>query len=106
MFEQVPEGFDLNELHRLYFEAVAKALGINSWYFITSKEELDEYNDKIYKKAWDSFADVPIDEQENIEHGFLHFPTGTNRFEIWHWFDKKCSKGLNWLMYGKEKERD
>ncbi len=40
------------------------------------------------KKLWSDFADIPIDENEDIEIKFLDFPIGTNRFEIWHWFEE------------------
>jgi hypothetical protein len=49
---------------------------------------------KTFKEAWQLF-DVPIDEDENIEEPYLHFPIGTNRFEVWHWLEDyyQCSIG-------------
>lgn len=29
-----------------------------------------------------------------LEDYFLDFPVGTNRFEIWHWFDEKYPEGV------------
>ena len=36
-------------------------------------------------------------ETECIEEDFLHFPVGTNRMEIWHWFDEQHSIGVAYL---------
>ena len=38
-------------------------------------------------------------ETECIEEPFLGFPAGTNREELWHWFDKRHSKGVAYLLY-------
>ena len=39
-------------------------------------------------------------ETEELEAAFLHFPAGTNRLEVWHWFDDRYSKGVSFLLYG------
>ena len=36
---------------------------------------------------WDKLGDIPCDEDENIEESFEHFNIGTEKFEIWHWFE-------------------
>jgi len=45
---------------------------------------------------WESFADIPTVHQDDdqseyevdsIEESFLHFPVGTSRYRIWHWFE-------------------
>ena len=52
---------------------------------------------------WQAFSDVPMNpEAEKIEAPFLHFPAGTDREEIWHWFDERHSKGVAWLLYEHE----
>lgn len=45
------------------------------------------------KLLWAEFANIPIDEQDRIDVPFLDFEKGTDRFEIWHWFETKfdCS---------------
>lgn len=59
--------------------------------------------DQQIEKLWAVFADVPMDpETECMEASFLHFPAGTYREEIWHWFDEKHSKGVHYLLYGEE----
>jgi len=39
------------------------------------------------KKLWRDLGNIPIDLNENIEEPFLHFEIGTNRYDIWHWFE-------------------
>lgn len=42
---------------------------------------------------WDKLQDIPVSdgtdevEADTIEEVFLHFPVGTHREEIWHWFE-------------------
>ena len=44
---------------------------------------------------WEQLRDIPVvdsqskgdEEAETIEEPFLHFPVGTHREEIWHWFE-------------------
>lgn len=44
---------------------------------------------------WDQLANVPTAdgdgeaEVDTIETEFLHFPVGTHREEVWHWFEKQ-----------------
>lgn len=38
-------------------------------------------------EAWLEFGDVPVDEDDNTESEFKHFPVGTSKFDIWHWFE-------------------
>ena len=49
---------------------------------------------KELKQLWEEFGNVPIDNNDNIEKAFLDFPKGTDRFEIWHWFDEQCPNGV------------
>lgn len=43
---------------------------------------------------WNEFADIPIDDNDEIEQDFYHWEKGTYRFDIWHWFDEKLPNGL------------
>ena len=52
------------------------------------------------KKLWDEFSDVPVDNDDCTERGFRHFPKGTDRFEIWLWFDGLCPNGVVADLYG------
>lgn len=37
---------------------------------------------------WEELSDIPCDDSGNTEESFLGFEAGTNREEIWHWFDQ------------------
>ena len=51
-------------------------------------------NLKELKELWDEFSEVPIDNDDRIERDFKNFPKGTDRFEIWAWFDDMCPNGV------------
>ena len=40
-----------------------------------------------FDEMWEILTDIPIDEDECIEEPFLHFETGTDRYDIWHWIE-------------------
>lgn len=40
---------------------------------------------------WQDFGNVPTDDDLIIED-WEHFPAGTDRFEIWHWFEEQNPK--------------
>lgn len=59
------------------------------------------------KQLWRQFADVPVDDEDCITAPFLHFEIGTDRFDIWHWFDEKCPNGLFAdLLYSSESDNE
>lgn len=59
-----------------------------------------EARDKKLEELWLVFGDLPMDpETEKIEEPFMDFPAGTDREEIWHWFDERHSKGIAYLLY-------
>lgn len=65
----------------------------NDWYLIGLACEKAGYKEGKLKKAlelWAEFGDVPMNlETECIEDDWHGFPAGTNREEIWHWFEEK-----------------
>lgn len=65
----------------------------------------DQFPLKILRRMWELFGDVPIDAEENIDNSFLLWKEGTNRIDIWHWFDEMCPNGLaeDIINYKKEK---
>lgn len=66
---------------------------------------MDDENltDAEVEELWRSLDDVPMDpETERMEKPFLIFPSGTQRGEIWQWFDRHHSKGIAYLLYGVE----
>ena len=54
--------------------------------------------DENLEKMWDEFDDISIDEEECIDVNFYNWKKGTDRYDIWHWFDENHSKGVAWLM--------
>ena len=56
------------------------------------------------KELWEAFGDIPIDDMDRIMEPFMGWETGTNRFEIWGWFDRACAGGLRTLMFGEDDE--
>lgn len=70
-----------------------------------SPEEL-EWNDENLDGLWAEFGDVPMNpETECIESDWLHFPAGTNREEIWRWFEETFDCRVADLMYGVRESR-
>lgn len=51
------------------------------------------------KELWQKLGDIPIDGNECIEKIFLHFPKGTHRGNIWHWFEDTFNVEVHNLMY-------
>lgn len=40
-----------------------------------------------WRILWDKLGDVPIGDDDEIEEQFEHFSIGTERTEIWQWFE-------------------
>lgn len=54
------------------------------------------------KELWQELRNISVDyddEEEPIEQDFYHWPAGTPRETIWHWFDLAYDKGLYKLMF-------
>lgn len=43
-------------------------------------------------------GDIPVNDDGIIQESFLWWPKGTDREDIWHWFDEKYSGGVIKLM--------
>ena len=56
------------------------------------------FNQEELRKLWILFGDVPINDADEIEESFLGFAPGTDRFEIWHWFDERYDGGVHLLL--------
>lgn len=57
--------------------------------------------DEVLEELWCEFENIPINPQtECIEAKFMGWGLGIHREEIWHWFDKRHSKGVAFLLYG------
>jgi hypothetical protein len=50
---------------------------------------------------WSKLEDAPMDpETEKLETDFYFFKKGTDKEDIWHWFDERYTKGVHYLLYG------
>ena len=59
------------------------------------------FRDEGLGGVWYALGDVPVDpETEKIEDAFMWWPAGTDREDIWRWFDERHSKGVAYLLYG------
>lgn len=61
------------------------------------------YFDFELEEAWRELDDIPFDEDEEgvlrISRDWNQFPKGTDREEIWKFFDREHSMGVHWLLY-------
>lgn len=62
-----------------------------------------DYRDAVLEQMWDELRDVLFDDHEHgdmtLAEDWAGFPAGTEREEIWHWFDDFHSKGVYYLLY-------
>lgn len=66
-----------------------------------------KYTDKELERLWDELTDVPFDEQDcmlYLADDWFVFAAGTEREEIWEWFDEHYSKGVYYLMFPSERK--
>ncbi|MEK6540368.1 MAG: hypothetical protein AABZ21_07030 [Deltaproteobacteria bacterium] len=56
-------------------------------------------NIKELRKLWMEFEAIPVDVDDCIERDFYLWEKGTDKFDIWHWFDEKTPHGIaEWLV--------
>ena len=48
---------------------------------------------------WNEFGDVPMNDNEEIETDWNIFKAGTNKYDIWHWFEDKFNIRVVDLLY-------
>lgn len=51
-------------------------------------------SDKRLEILWKQLGDIPINDYEEIDEDFYIWEKGTNRYDIWQWFDYNHSLGL------------
>ena len=74
--------------------------GENAGSYVLVRVEPFEDEDRVkmtpekLKKWWDEFSEMPVDNDDRIERAFHVFEKGTDRMEIWKWFDEQCPNGL------------
>lgn len=68
---------------------------------ILTEDGKSSYFDEKAKELWRSLEDVPMNQEtEEMEADWQHFPKGTHREKIWHWFDELYSGGVAGLLNG------
>ena len=67
-----------------------------------SKED-EDLTEKELTELWLLFGDVPINDNDQIEEEFIGYEAGTNRFDIWEWFDERYEGGVHRLLYEAER---
>lgn len=92
---------DTNCAHAVKYDKLNKRVASLEGQVETVKFMPLKQRDAELEKLWDEFSDVPMNpDTEKMEDAFLHFPAGTPREDIWHWFDERYSKGISALLYG------
>ena len=54
------------------------------------------------QEIWAKLTEVTVNEDEEIDIPFLHFPVGTHRHDVWSWIEDKFDVCVNDLMYPPE----
>ena len=67
------------------------------------EDNMGMYTDEQLKEWWEELGAITIDDEEQIESDFeisdvIMFEKGTERNEIWSWFDEESSEGLAKLI--------
>lgn len=58
-------------------------------------EDCEEHTTmRTLSQLWDDFSEIPVNSEDEIEEDFLSFPAGTDKMDVWHWFDERCPNSL------------
>lgn len=87
----------------LYCNGNSLEIDINwiNWFFKDKHEDLrssiriDKVSFSQLKELWETLSDIPVDNNDCIEQNFLWWSAGTDKFDIWHWFDEQCPNNLH-----------
>lgn len=61
-------------------------------YYFTGESKIS------FKKLWEELGDIPVNDMGEIEKPFLHFEEGSDREDIWTWFEEKFNVTLGEIM--------
>ena len=64
----------------------------------TPEPTLQNTIDKNVEALWIEFQDIPVDRNGNLRVTWKAYPKGTNKNEVYEWFNRHHSKGLSDLM--------
>ena len=70
----------------------------------TPEPTLQDTIDKNVEALWIEFQSVPVDRNGNLMTAWKAYPKGTNKNEVYEWFNRHHSKGLSYLMEEVKKE--
>lgn len=60
--------------------------------------------DKNVEALWKEFQNVPVDRNGNLKTAWYAFPKGTNKNDVYDWFNHHHSEGLAYLIEEVKKE--
>lgn len=92
----------LNRLETLYENNRLSLRDFELFREVISKIDLLRDRDEYLEDLWWQLEDIPMNpETECIDAPFFIWSQGTHREEIWHWFDKRYSRGVAALVEGR-----
>lgn len=65
---------------------------------------LQDTIDKNVEALWKEFQSIPVDRNGNIRAAWKAYPKGTNKNEVYGWFNRHYSNRLSYLMKEVKKE--
>lgn len=65
---------------------------------------LQDIIDTNVEGSWKEFQNVPVDRNGNLKAAWCAFSKGTNKNDVYDWFNRHHSKGLAYLMEEVKKE--
>lgn len=71
-------------------------------YNLTEKAVRSKKEMSAIKHLWEAFGDIPIDNNDRILEPFCKFCKGTNRFDVWTWFEEEFNVSVAMDLMGLE----
>lgn len=53
----------------------------------------------IAQTLWRQLGNIPVDDNGVLEENWLHFEAGTDREEVWQWFEAELNVAVHSLMF-------
>lgn len=57
---------------------------------------------QIMETLWNELGNIPANDDGILQESFLWWPKGTDREDVWRWFDEKYPGGVIKLMHLEE----